>query len=193
MQWSPMPEPPNLETARLIVRLATVDDVAQVLDYYERNREFLEAYEPSRPRGFYTAPFWEAHIRESERDFRSGNAVRLFLFDRRDNRAVIGYVGFFQIVRRAAYYCIVGYSLDEEQQGKGLMTEGLTAAVGYMFGEMNMHRIMANYMPHNTRSGRLLRRLGFVVEGYSRDYLMINGRWEDHILTSLVNPDWRPQ
>jgi len=32
-----------------------------------------------------------------------------------------------------------------------------------------------------------------VVEGYARDYLLINGKWEDHILTSLVNPHWKPE
>jgi ribosomal-protein-alanine N-acetyltransferase len=46
-------------------------------------------------------------------------------------------------------------------------------------------------MPRNQRSGNLLKRLGFVVEGYARDYLLINDRWEDHILTSLTNPDWQ--
>ncbi|MFB0585429.1 hypothetical protein [Aeromonas salmonicida] len=38
------------------------------------------------------------------------------------------------------------------------------------------------------RSAALLERLGFEREGYARDYLMINGRWEDHILTALLNP-----
>ena len=35
-------------------------------------------------------------------------------------------------------------------------------------------------------------RLGFVVEGYARDYLLIDDRWQDQILTSLINPDWHP-
>lgn len=43
-------------------------------------------------------------------------------------------------------------------------------------------------MPANRRSGALLARLGFEQEGYARDYLMINGRWEDHVLTALLNP-----
>lgn len=47
---------------------------------------------------------------------------------------------------------------------------------------------MANYVPTNERSGRLLRRLGFTVEGYARDYLFIDGAWRDHVLTSLTNP-----
>jgi ribosomal-protein-alanine N-acetyltransferase len=46
---------------------------------------------------------------------------------------------------------------------------------------------MANYMPANERSGKLLKRLGFTVEGYARDYLFIAGAWQDHVLTSLAN------
>jgi ribosomal-protein-alanine N-acetyltransferase len=53
-----------------------------------------------------------------------------------------------------------------------------------------MHRIMASYMPRNARSEAVLERLGFQKEGFAKDYLLINGKWEDHNLTSLVNPDW---
>jgi len=52
--------------------------------------------------------------------------------------------------------------------------------------------VMANFMPHNTRSNAVLRRLGFIVEGYARDYLFVNGTWRDHVLTSLTNQDWKP-
>ena len=71
------------------------------------------------------------------------------------------------------------------------MTEGLKAATQYLFQELNFHRVMANYMPHNRRSCNVLKRLGFVIEGYARDYLLINGQWEDHIMTSLTNPNWQ--
>ena len=72
------------------------------------------------------------------------------------------------------------------------MTGALRLGIEYMFGEMNLHRISANYMPDNTRSGAVLKRLGFTVDGYARDYLRIDGRWQDHILTSLLNPGWTP-
>jgi ribosomal-protein-alanine N-acetyltransferase len=29
------------------------------------------------------------------------------------------------------------------------------------------------------------------VEGYARDYLFLDGVWQDHVLTSLTNPAWR--
>ena len=53
-----------------------------------------------------------------------------------------------------------------------------------------MHRIMANYMPHNMRSGNLLAKLGFEREGYARQYLQINGEWRDHVLTALTDNSW---
>lgn len=49
-----------------------------------------------------------------------------------------------------------------------------------------MHRIMANYMPHNHRSGNLLKKIGFKPEGYAKAYLQINGEWQDYILMSLI-------
>ena len=69
------------------------------------------------------------------------------------------------------------------------MTEALSAAIPFVFETIGMHRIMANYMPANERSGALLRKLGFEVEGFARNYLYINGGWQDHILTALTNPN----
>jgi ribosomal-protein-alanine N-acetyltransferase len=68
------------------------------------------------------------------------------------------------------------------------MFEALQAGIAYAFDELGFHRVMANYMPVNERSGRLLRRLGFVVEGYARDFLLIDGQWRDHVLTALTAP-----
>ncbi|MBU6455639.1 MAG: GNAT family N-acetyltransferase, partial [Cyanobacteria bacterium REEB67] len=84
-----------------------------------------------------------------------------------------------------------GYSIDQEREGKGMMKEALQSVITYGFTAMNLHRIMANYQPENGKSGGLLRSLGFNVEGYARDYLLIDGKWRDHILTSISNPNWR--
>ena len=67
------------------------------------------------------------------------------------------------------------------------MYEALRAAIEYAFDTKKLHRIMANYMLANVRSGKLLRRLNFSVEGFARDYLRIAGKWEDHVLSALTN------
>ena len=50
---------------------------------------------------------------------------------------------------------------------------------------VGMNRVMANYMPRNS-SSRVLKKFGFGIEGDARSYLKIAGKWEDHILTSLI-------
>lgn len=67
------------------------------------------------------------------------------------------------------------------------MHEALQRTISYVFEELRLHRIHANYIPNNVRSGRLLARLGFAIEGYAKDYLFINDAWRDHVLTSLTN------
>ena len=71
------------------------------------------------------------------------------------------------------------------------MYEALTQIIRYMQKHQGMHRIMANYMPHNMRSGNLLTRLGFEREGYAKQYLEINGEWRDHVLTALTDNEWK--
>jgi len=84
--------------------------------------------------------------------------------------------------------CEVGYVGDVLTAGRGLMREALEATLDHAFHELRLHRVMANYRPENARSANLLARLGFVREGYARDYLFIDGAWRDHVLTSRTNP-----
>ena len=69
------------------------------------------------------------------------------------------------------------------------MFEILQAAIDHVFSEYNLHRIMANYIPSNIRSEKLLDKLGFQKEGLAKSYLKIAGSWQDHVLTSKINPN----
>jgi ribosomal-protein-alanine N-acetyltransferase len=117
-----------------------------------------------------------------------GRSARFFL-ETESSGGILGICNLTNIVRGAFQACHLGYSLDKDQQGKGLMSEALTLAIQYAFSELRLHRIEANYLPTNVRSANLLRRHGFDVNGYARDYLYIDGGWKDHVLTSLSNPD----
>jgi ribosomal-protein-alanine N-acetyltransferase len=101
---------------------------------------------------------------------------------------MIGTCNFSNIVRGVFQACHLGYAISQSHQGKGLMSEAVELGIRYMFEIVKLHRIMANYMPRNERSARLLEKLGFEREGYAKSYLKIAGVWEDHILTSKINP-----
>jgi ribosomal-protein-alanine N-acetyltransferase len=184
-------DPPVLTAPRVIVRFADAADVPQVVRYFRDNREHLAPSRPLVGDEFHSEGFWSAQVRANLSEFREGKSVRLFFFDRARPERVIGNANFTQVFRSPAHYCTLGYGLDREYEGQGMMREGLETALEYMFGPQNFHRVQANYVPRNERSGGLLRRLGFVIEGYARDYLLLNGRWEDHILTSKTNTAWK--
>lgn len=151
------------------------------------NKHHLTQWEPTRLPEFFSEDFWKMQLRLAIRDFRHGVSVCLAILDR-DESAVIGVCNYTNIVRGTFQSCHLGYALDVSHEGQGLMHQALLSSNDYMFSEQKLHCIMANYIPRNLRSGHLLRRIEFVEEGEARSYLKINGRWEDHILTSLVNP-----
>lgn len=94
---------------------------------------------------------------------------------------------FANVVRGAVQACHLVYSIDASQQGGRVMFECLSALIPHVWTTYGLHRVMANYLPENTRSARLLERLGFEIEGQARDYLKIAGQWRDHVLTPRIN------
>ncbi|WP_235085187.1 GNAT family N-acetyltransferase [Chromobacterium sp. Beijing] len=73
------------------------------------------------------------------------------------------------------------------------MREALEAVIRCAFDTLKLHRVQANYQPHNLRSAGLLKRLGFEIEGHAKNYLYLNGAWRDHVLSSRLNPDFDPE
>jgi len=179
----------RIETARLVLALPTVDFAPRFLRYFEENSEHLGPWEPTREPGFFTEDYWRARIERTRQEFATDTSMRLMLLLKDEPRSpIVGHCNFNNFIRGAFQACTLGYSLDRRYVGRGMMHEALAAGIAYAFAELRFHRVMANYMPTNERSGRLLRRLGFVVEGYARDYLYIDGQWRDHVLTALTAP-----
>ena len=118
------------------------------------------------------------------------NVVAMMLFRGDEPGRIVGDIAFSNIVFGAFRACYLGFRIDEPLEGSGIMRRALEICCDAMFVSFGLHRIMANFRPENERSRRLLQRLGFVEEGFARDYLFIDGAWRDHVLTSLTHPDF---
>lgn len=183
---------PALRTERLLLTLPAPSMAEVHLRFVLENAEHLAPWEPPSPEGYFTLKHWRSRLARNLKEFHAAQSVKLSIFWRdRPLGPVIGHVNFSNIVWGAWHCASLGYRLDHRVEGKGVMTEALSVATDYMFHERGLHRIQANYRPNNERSGAVLRRLGFVVEGYARDYLYIDNGWRDHILTSLTHPDMK--
>jgi ribosomal-protein-alanine N-acetyltransferase len=186
---------PVLKTERLTLRVVGPEAAQACVNFQRENAAFLEPWEPPmRPDALDPAAVaaWRAHAVTHARNG-TAYSFALALGDTEDESAPIaGWLNFTNIVRGVFQACYLGYKLDRRMQGHGLMTEAARAGIAFVFETVRLHRIIANYMPHNQRSAQVLRRLGFTVEGHAKSYLFIAGAWRDHVLTSLVNPAVAP-
>jgi ribosomal-protein-alanine N-acetyltransferase len=181
---------PSIETHRTLLRLASLEDVQKIVDYYTQNESHLRAWDPSWPAEFLTVRYWEEKVRAHLKEFYEDRSVRFFVFGGTDKKELIGTAEFTNIIRGPLQGCFLGYSLAKSSEGQGLMTEALQAAIQYLFKEKNIHRIQAGYLPENSRSGKVLEHLGFLKEAHVKNYLRFNNQWRDNILTSLTNKNW---
>ncbi|PKN54369.1 MAG: 30S ribosomal protein S5 alanine N-acetyltransferase [Deltaproteobacteria bacterium HGW-Deltaproteobacteria-14] len=181
-------KPPLLTTPRAVVTHFGCVEARQLRRYFKENAEHFAPWEPLRPAGFDDLPRIEERQTASLADFDAGRAVHLVALDP-EGRRVLAVCNFTHIARGPFLACHLGYSVARAAEGQGLMYEVAAAAIAYMRDVVGLHRVMANHMPSNVRSARLLARLGFEREGYARAYIQIAGVWEDHVLNSLVFDD----
>lgn len=155
--------------------------------YFMENEEHLKPWSPLVPRNHHSVEAWARRLNDRESEFQRGLSAHFIGTDETESE-VAGSCSLSNIVRGVFQACHMGYSVAERYQGKGYMMEIAGHAIDFAFTELKLHRVMANYMPANERSANLLEKLGFEREGFAKDYILINGEWEDHVLTSLINP-----
>ncbi len=153
---------PELTTPRLDLREITADDAGWYLGHFSRP-------EIVRGQGLAAPADLQAAVRELRTyvldlfalraGFRWGMALR-------GQRELIGSLGFYRWVEEPLPEAEVGYDLDPEWWGRGLMTEALGAVLAFGFEWMGLERVQALVMTHNQRSCRLLERLGFAREAF---------------------------
>jgi ribosomal-protein-alanine N-acetyltransferase len=178
--------PREISTARLKLVPAREQFVRELREYSIENRAHLQPWEPLRSESFFETESVAQRLSAMAHNNESGHAVHLLLISP-ETGEMVGDCNFTNIVRGSFQACHLGFSLAKRFERLGLMREALTPAIAYIFDEIGLHRVMANFRPENVRSAQLLEGLGFEREGLARSYLRINGVWADHVLTSLVN------
>jgi ribosomal-protein-alanine N-acetyltransferase len=114
-----------------------------------------------------------------------------FLVIHRDSGDVVGVININDIIRGAFQSASLGYYAFVPYAGQGLMREGMLLVLKYAFGYLKLHRVEANIQPGNRASVALVRKCGFVREGFSRRMLKLQGRWRDHQRWALLAEDFR--
>ena len=179
---------PIIEGDGVYLRAPQMSDYSEWTTLREASRAFLTPWEPTWPSDDLSRSAFRRRLRRYAEDQRADTSYAFFLFRKADD-ALVGGLTLANIRRGVAQAGSLGYWIGEPFARRGLMTGALHGLVPFAFGSLRLHRLEAACIPSNAASIKLLEKMGFVREGYAREYLCINGLWQDHLLFARLNGD----
>lgn len=157
--------------------------------FYRRNRAAFAAFDPIQPEAFFTVEGQREKLEWDMSQAEEGRCFRFLLVRPSQPGKIVGLAGLNEIVQGAFQSCFISYKVDHALWGLGYGAEAINAVTDWGFRTLGLHRIEANIMPRNLASRRAAEKAGFQEEGLSKQYLKINGRWEDHLHLVRLNEE----
>ena len=185
---SPSDALPEISGNGVVLRSPQMSDFSEWTLLRERSRSFLTPWEPTWPADDRTRASFRRRIKRYCDDQRSDLAYAFFIFCRH-NDALLGGLTLAHIRRGCAQAGSLGYWLGAPHARKGYMTAAVNAVIPFAFGTLKLHRVEAACIPGNAASIGLLEKTGFRREGLARQYLCIDGVWQDHFLYAKIETD----
>jgi ribosomal-protein-alanine N-acetyltransferase len=182
----------RLVTERLVLRPPRTSDVAELRRTMRANSAHLRPWSVAPAPGEDPTSLTSISrmVLRQRREWKHGQSFVLMATPRSDESRVIGRVTLGGVLRGAFQNSYLGYWIDVEQQGRGLMTEAVRRVTTFAFAELGLHRVQAAVMPINKASLRVLEKVGYRAEGFAARYLCIAGAWEDHHLFAVTTEEW---
>lgn len=184
--------PSSFESERFVLRRYQPGDGAMYYAAGRRNRQHLKRYEAQNvllsPRSEAEA---EELVRELAEAWTSRQSFFAGIFDKRSG-AWLGqlYIG---VVNWHTPEFELGYVVDGEHEGQGVITESVAAALGFAFHHLRAHRVCVRCDDTNERSYRVAERAGFQREGHlRRDHRHADGTFTGTYLYGLLASEYQP-
>jgi [ribosomal protein S5]-alanine N-acetyltransferase len=188
---APGPLSTQLRGRRVLLRPLVLSDFDGWRDVRQRNRNWLQKWEPKPPPGqpddTESKPAFNARCGAREREWQLGTGYGFGIFV---DGALAGEINLSGVQRGPFQNTYVGYWIDEKQAGNGYVPESLVTVARFAFEELRLHRLQVAIIPRNSASRRVVEKLNLRDEGVAVRYLAINGRWEDHIRYALTAEEW---
>jgi ribosomal-protein-alanine N-acetyltransferase len=178
-----------LEGKKCYLRILKEEDAGALTELLIRNKFYWSIYEPKHHNSYYTVPVQREKIRESLYQMRDKREYSFGIFDS-STSILVGHISLYSIKRLPFQSGFVGYSIDEQQIGKGFATEAVKLVLKFAFKDLGLHRIEAYVSPKNTGSIRVLEKAGLQREGLLKELLYINGVWEDHYMYAILEKEF---
>jgi ribosomal-protein-alanine N-acetyltransferase len=181
---------PVVRGDKVLMRPPQMSDYADWASLRGASDAFLRPWEPEWAPDELSRSAFRRRLRYYQRDMREGLGYAFLIFRNGDSK-LVGGITLSNARRGVSQSLSVGYWIGEAYSQQGLMTSALTAIIPFVFSTLGFHRLEAACLPSNAPSRRLLENCGFQYEGLARQYLRINGNWQDHLLYAVIEDDMR--
>jgi RimJ/RimL family protein N-acetyltransferase len=176
--------PSPLHTERLRLRTMTLADIDDVHAF--QSREDVCRYLTFGPRSY-------ADVAEKVAQFATATTLRgdgdYWQLALEHQGHVIGDL-YFSIKNVQNATAEIGWGMHPDHHGHGYMTEAATAVLNVAFGELGLHRVMAEVDPRNTASAALCTRLGMREEARLVEAVWFKGEWSDTGIYAILEREW---
>ena len=176
--------PVRLAEGDLLLRPLHTHDAAAWREVRGRNNDWLVMWDATVPANSQQRnTSFPQLVRRLRRMARQGTAMPFAI---EVDGVFAGQLTVNNIVRGSAQFASIGYWIDQEYAGRGLMPRAVALAIDHCFFTVGLHRIEVAVRPENTNSLRVVEKLGLHEVGYAPKYLHINGEWRDHRIFAVT-------
>lgn len=173
---------PVLETERLVLYQLTAGDIAGI--FRLRSDPFAMRYIGKHVLENLSEA--EALIVHYQDHLQSGNGITWAIRLKDQNSGLIGTIGFHRLERQN-YRAEIGYILQQDFWGKGLMHEAIQVVLMYGFESMKLHSVEARINPDNVQSSSILVKNNFIKEACFKEAFYFDGSFYDTEVYSILN------
>jgi [ribosomal protein S5]-alanine N-acetyltransferase len=173
----------TIETARCLLRCSSVDDIPSIFEA-TRVPEFHKGMESEAPETI--EQLYDA-LTENSLAWAAGRLFSFTIADPSSNR-LIGRIGIHKNNRLGVWN--LGFWTHPEHQGRGYMTESVTAIIAFGFDRLDAAQIEACYALWNKSSQRVLEKAGMKFVGYIPHAFQKKGRWIEANKMRITKQEW---
>jgi ribosomal-protein-alanine N-acetyltransferase len=173
-----------LTSGEVTLRPLTYSDAGAWREARQRNAAWLRPWDATVPPGSEARPSsFRSLVFRLHRQARAGTTYP-FAVDVGGRFA--GQVTVNNIVRGSAQFASVGYWLDRDYAGRGVMPCAVAMVIDHCFTSGGLHRIEIAIRPENSNSLRVVEKLAMREVGYAPKFLHIDGAWRDHRIYAVT-------
>lgn len=169
----------------VILQLRDERHAQETFDLIKKNkhlREWMQWYEVVK-----TLKDSINNIEGNIEDWEMKTDYHLGIFYQEQMVGMISLHGINYLANKAA----IGYWLDKDYEGKGIITSSVRVLLEYGFNELGLNRIEIGAAVTNTRSRLIPERLGFTLEGILRKNMLLNGVYLDMAMYGMLKSEYK--